>query len=964
MRRGMAVMLVLSVAFVLAAGGCAAGEKSEYSWQRAQAEPTAEGDLQWCPEPFVFQHGDVVRYIDFENGNDGNSGTSKDAAWKHHPWDPASTAKANAGRGPATYVFKGGVVYRGALKGDESGMPGNPIRLTMDPTWGKGEAAIYGSDVLANGWTRADAASAPGVPEPEKVWYMDVGTTYNPMALWMVEKDAITRVPIARDPNWAVSTWDDVKSNWYEWQNANKEQVQSGETTATKVWGTDADHLKATDANAYMGGTVWSEYSGVMGQPYANPIEAYDPARHAIRFAGPWGDAQQYGPVKGCRYFLEGLPSLLDSPGEFYYDAKGAHAGRLYVRLPGDADPNTAQVEVARRTTLIDIRNQTNIQITGLTFRFQNVAQISERWWFDYDVDPACVKVLGSCENVKVSNCRFDQVAMAVWARAETPTAPGQATPGMMDNICVTDNDISNTDYGAISLERGSGEFIHANVLRNRLDVIGQRPSRAKQAPALTVEFAALIEAAGNVLDRCYGSGVFIHGGKGSGAGGTRPLSRILMHHNKVTNPLLTINDYGGIESWQGGPTYAYDNVSGNPGGYWHWKDVGATDPVTRNAETARFGHAYYMDGAFKQYYFNNIAWGKSNDLASALCNTAAFQEIIGYQNAIFNNTIYNFAAGSRRQVAQAGRNLYLGNVWDAVSMLYFRHSDTTPVPEANAADAAAGGGGRGGAYAVDTDAYAGNVFFGKPRVVGAFEPSGVLYSSVETFRAALLKLQPLAGSTGIVADKEPLRDVAKHDFRPAKGSAVTDQGVKLFVPWGLYATVGEWNFYKHPADLSKILDESWYMTDAFTGRDMYRLLPHSDLTAQNIGVADFVAGTLEDWTEGALKLNGKDQFCVLPDASLKSDIHDRRRRRPPRRGGAGHDHHPWRQAPDGGHGYQQLPDRGGRAGRGGHHRRPHRVQGLGHRIRAGRLPAGHGPPEALRQRRAGGRPRRRRRHQ
>ncbi len=963
MRRGAAVCLAVSAVLVLAAAGCATGGKMQYSWQRPQATVLAQGDLQWDPHPFVYSPGDSIRYIDYADGNDDNPGTSKSAPWKHHPWDADATGKASACRGIHTYVFKQGVVYRGTLKADESGRPGQPIVLTRDPSWGKGEAALYGSDAITGGWKKADAQSAPGIPDPQKVWYKDIGTDYDPMSLWMVKGGAITRIPIARDPNWTVTTWDDVKSNWYVWQNTRKDQVPSGNGTATKVWGTDAEHLTAKDPAAYDGGTVWSEYAGVMGQPYANPIEAYDPARHAIRFAGPWGDASQYAPIAGCRYFIENLPQLLDSPGEYYYAAAGEHAGRLYVRLPGDADPNTVTVEAARRMTMVDIRSHNDIHLSGLTFRFQDVPQLYDRWWTLPDVDPSCVKALGRCEDIHVTDCRFDQIVRAFWVIAETPTGPGQAEPGAMDDIVFSDNDISHTDYGAIALVRGKGEFVHASVMRNRMRFIGQRPARAKQAPALAVEFAELQEVAGNILDRCYGAGVFLFGGKGSGAPGERPLSRILMHHNKVTNPLLTINDYGGIESWQGGPTYSFDNVSGNPGGYWHWKDVRATDPAKRNAETARFGHAYYMDGAFKQYYFNNIAWGKSNDLSSPLCNTAAFQEIIGYQNAIFNNTAYNFAAGSRRQAPQAGRNLYLGNVWDAISDLYFRHSDARPVAEENAADVAAGGGGRrGGSYAVDTDGYAGNVFHGAPRNFGAFEATGILYKTLDTFRAALEKYGPLAGTVGADSKEPPLRDVKAHDFRPTPGSPVSERGVKLFVPWGLYAVVGEWNFYDHPADPTKILDESWFMTDAFADRGMYRLLPHSDLTAENVTDKDFVDGTLEDWTRGALRLNGKDQV-LRPARRGPEERHRDYQPRPARRS-RDHDHDTRLEAPDGRHGHQQLPDRGRPEGRQGHHGRPHRQQVGGHGLRARRLPGRGRPAKAVRGRRAGVRPQQQRGHQ
>ena len=52
--------------------------------------------------------------------------------------------------------------------------------LTRDPSWGRGEAAIYGSDAIAGGWQQGDAESAPGFPEPEKVWFIDIGTDYRP----------------------------------------------------------------------------------------------------------------------------------------------------------------------------------------------------------------------------------------------------------------------------------------------------------------------------------------------------------------------------------------------------------------------------------------------------------------------------------------------------------------------------------------------------------------------------------------------------------------------------------------------------------------------------------------------------------------------------------------------------------------------------------------------------------------
>ena len=193
------------------------------------------------------------------------------------------------------------------------------------------------------------------------------------------------------------------------------------------------------------------------------------------------------------------------------------------------------------------------------------------------------------------------------------------------------------------------GRLYDVRVLRNRFDHIGLRPDLFGQGVALSVRYAETAEVAGNVFERVAAQGIDVHGAKPSGAATDRPFTRILIHHNKAVDTLINTDDYGGIETWQGGPAYVYDNISGNPGGYRSWDH--AMSPDTED----RFGHAYYLDGAFKNYYFNNIAWGKSKGPAGKLANTSAFQEIISYQNTFFNNTVYNFVRASRRQAPRRG---------------------------------------------------------------------------------------------------------------------------------------------------------------------------------------------------------------------------------------------------------------------------------------------------------------------
>jgi hypothetical protein len=152
----------------------AAAGAGEYSWQQPHAKVLPTGNLVWAPQPYRFP-GRTIRYIDFEKGDDSHPGT-REKPWKHHPWDARAEGQAKQASGPATYVFKGGVVYRGHLMARESGAPGNPIHLCSEPGWGEGPAELYGSSAIVGGWKRcAGPDDAPGIPEPREVWYCDVG---------------------------------------------------------------------------------------------------------------------------------------------------------------------------------------------------------------------------------------------------------------------------------------------------------------------------------------------------------------------------------------------------------------------------------------------------------------------------------------------------------------------------------------------------------------------------------------------------------------------------------------------------------------------------------------------------------------------------------------------------------------------------------------------------------------------
>ena len=848
----------------------------KYSWETAQAKAVETGDLIWMPRLFVFESGKSVRYIDYEGGNDANSGLSWSDPWKHHPWDRAAEGNSLKCKGIHTFVFKRGSVYRGAITVQESGVEGNPVRFTSDPSWGAGEAFFYGSARVTGGWTKG--ADHKDIPNADNVWYRDLD--FAPRTLWMVDGDKITRIPIARMPNWKITDLEDIKSEWWTWDYKDSSPFNvfmTNESGKELILGIDSKNITGP-RELYMGAIVWAEFAWVDGTPYPAFVEGFDAAKKGIGFEGYLGNPRSRIIARNQRYYLEDKPHYLDDPaGEFWFDKKGT-GGRLYVILPYGKNPNNVVLEAGKETTLIDIEDKEHIVISGLSFKYTNIYwNLTETPWAEKmalkkHIHPACVRVWGSGKEIHVSNCSFSHVNAGVFLKAVRPGAE-------IDKVSVTDCEICETDHTAISIEDGilwgndlpedAGHLFDAKILRNYIYKAGQRAQRIGSANATNVDSGTTIEVGGNIIDMPWHAGVNVHGGKRGNNLGDVPLSRILIYQNRVVDGIRTGDDCGNIETWQGGAAYVYNNVSGNPGGlrYVNWIS-GKDNP--NNPGSARFGMAYYLDGAFKNYYFNNIGWGLNKDPWSFVGATTMFQEIISYNNTFFNNTAYNFVKGTRRQSPHAGRNKFLGNIWDGIGDWVFWHTvPARSIAAGNEQDA----GPQKMHYALETNAFTGNIFHDITGKYASFKPSGQWHESFDDARKALEETGAIASDLGVEASSPPMINPAKRDFRLAEGSAAIDRGVKVFVPWNLYAPVGEWHFYHTGNDPSIILDENWYMTPYYVDRTEYYRKPRFDLKVVNVGKDDYKEGPLEDWTKGTLRFNGINRYAVCADTALSKSF-------------------------------------------------------------------------------------------
>jgi hypothetical protein len=838
----------------------------EFPWQDPKIKVLPTGDLQWDPQPFQFTPGKTLRYIDYENGDDNNTGASKDSPWKHHPWDARAGGKAKDFSGVATYIFKRGVYYRFAseggkaiLRAEESGEQGEPIRLTSDPSWGTGEAVLAGSMPIEGPWKKATASDAPERMDVsgQTVWYVDMalpkkpggrGTVHEAILFEVQKNGEITDLHLASDAGWEIQNPHFAMDHWNTWDEFRRYGKRGGLYHDAALQGKDQDY--------YEGGTVWSQYAWVIANPTPDnkPLRArdYNSSKGGLRYK------KGNEPVNpGTRYLVENLPQFLDSPREYYYDKSKE---RLFVRLPNDRNPNSVRVEISTAFGLLQIENQHHIEISGLSFRF--TGRPKKAFWVESNV----IDILGNSSNITVKNCEFSHTANdCIQAHA--------GNNNTMDHINVMDCDFEWINGGtAIDIEGSSGKvkqgetlgrLHHAKVLRNRIRNIGlyrHDDHKWSNVQALNCSFVTIAEIAGNVVEHTWGSGIVSMGGTGgkSHQGFHLPLGRILVHHNKTEYNAIAVNDYGGLSLWQHGPMYAFNNVVGNsvgfwPGGFFNKGDQNLSYPV-------------YLDGGFKIACFNNIIWGLPYQEDKVYTKgSSAYFNVFGYMNPFINNTVFGTKAGFGG--TSGNRNEYIGNLFADIedAFISVNHGGN---PSLIGGDDNA----ESGIDGASTLAYANNVFHGpaKAGVVATVKRGAkkdleaddldVLQKQMENYPLRYAQLGTRADSLPITNPIPPTDapETSDADFRPAMGSPAIDNGATYFLPWALYGTVGEWYFNANHADPTMVLDFHYYPTEAYFNRSMYCRVPVYELTVNDATLEDYIDSDSETWIKGALQFDGK----------------------------------------------------------------------------------------------------------
>lgn len=621
----------------------------------------------------------------------------------------------------------------------------------------------------------------------------------------------------------------------------------------------DKVNLTAPGLDAYDGAVIWAERRS-MPKADAAIISNFNPKKYSIQ--ANFHRAAGAGPLPYDRYYLEGLPDFLDSDGEYAYLPISQKFGILALRLPNDDDPNHSKIEVANRPVILRIQNHSNIEVSGLVFRFSNQLTPGSKKARHAPLYASAIQIRGDASNIKITHCHFSSLPAGVVAFPED-----RAAASMLDNIFITDNVFKDIDGSAIALgngqthyklKRNGSRLVHVTVQRNTVENSGSRTlanfGLGSQGNGIVVVGGEVVDVSGNQVNRSWGSGISVKLGAAYEYGKIeQPFLRGLIYGNTIVDSLLGAQDGGGINVWMGGPAYIYNNISGNPVGcmFSRHKTTVRSNWYRRGC----YGVGVYMDGQYKGYVFNNILWGKNNNANDRIYNSVGLNEAMGFMHMVFNNTLYRFTTGLHKGMHQHNRNYYLANLFIDMGLSYIEQE-----PKQNTID-----------YA--TLAFTRNQFYGKTAWFGKL--GSRVYKDLDDWRDAMRGHKLMRYDTGTMLASSPVKDVKRHDFMPAKGSPVIDAGVRVFVPWALYGVVGEWHFLRRTDDPSIINGENINVNSEWLQRDMFDRISRNDLQCISTHVTDFESGTLEDWIPGALQFDGKSRYCGLSQSDVTQENFD-----------------------------------------------------------------------------------------
>lgn len=323
-------------------------------------------------------------------------------------------------------------LYRETVSLSEKSRSVKPIRLYAD-TSRQQHAIITGSEPSSSlPWSPCSDAGCAAIPADSRnhVYTTTLPWDEIPTIITETGKDGtVTRLPLARNPNEQVS--DPNKYHEFWWHAA------SGSPSINTLY--DPAHL--THAPLMSGGRAFiidgADRCGTY--MYVLPIKKHDPASGTLETVGPIGALtyghQENGISQYTTYYIDNVASLLDTPGEWYFDQK---TKSLYIWPLGNDNPKNLTIEIGRREVGINI-NRSQVVVDNI--RIQN---INDHGYFDYPTGAIVIAPHTAIDSVSLHRIHSAHSGYGILAEPRGS--------GSIHGITITDARMDTLSKGAISL--------------------------------------------------------------------------------------------------------------------------------------------------------------------------------------------------------------------------------------------------------------------------------------------------------------------------------------------------------------------------------------------------------------------------------------------------------------------------------------------------------------------------------